>query len=150
MPRSRPPRNPGLFRLHASAYQLGWGDRVWGEGPAPTYLHGCLCVPKAGWHWDSIFPGVPAAEGSSGRRGFTHGCGAQGKCNIFQQNRRGKSLKRSQTGLAFRYFFSLMALTKGFSSTSKTLLTPVRPMQHTAMQSCCLHWEICSVLQLQG
>lgn len=41
---------------------------------------------------------------------------------VLQQNQRGKSLKSGQTDLALRHFFSLMALTQGFSSTSKTLL----------------------------
>lgn len=67
---------------------------------------------------------------------------------VLQQNQRGKSLKSGQTDLALRHFFSLMALTQGFSPTSKTLLTFLRPVQDTAIQSCCLHREICSIPQL--
>lgn len=76
--------------------------------------------------------------------------GHRGSAMVLQQNRQGESLKCSQPGLASRYFFSLMALTQDASSTSKTLLTFLHPVQHAAIQSCCLHQEICSILQLKG
>lgn len=78
-----------------------------------------------------------------------HGCRTQGKCHGFAA-KLARQVTEMKPARPARYFFSLMALTQDASSTSKTLLTFLHPVRHAAIQSCCLHQEICSIPELKG